>query len=104
MLHRCEIAFNVKTTKTDNPVKYMNKKISEMLLTYDINKFRKFVNDNKFNFQIEFIEAINQASDEIVEVAMHHCIVTYDYIPKEAKQRSVEWLLDKGYNPFFMDL
>lgn len=72
------------------------KERDEMLLKCDINELRKFVNKNKGLYTKQFVKAFNAASDKVVEMTLHKMIVSCTNLPFNFRQKSADWLLDRG--------
>ena len=74
------------------------KERDEMLLRCDINELRKFVNKNKGLYTKQFVKAFNKASDEVVKITLHKMIVSCTNLPFDFRQKSADWLLDRGFS------
>lgn len=64
----------------------------EMLLKYDINALREFVNKHADNY------TPNSASDEFVELVLHKMIVHAIRLPTEFRAKAEWWLVERGYS------
>lgn len=72
------------------------KQRDEMLLKCDIYELRKFVNENKKHYSKQFVKAFNAASDKVVEMTLHKMIVCCTNLPFDFRQKSADWLIDRG--------
>ena len=52
----------------------------------------------RITFDEHFVKAITSAPSSILELTLHKMIVNVKSLPKEARNKSAEWLLDKGYS------
>ena len=78
-----------------NIEKYVKRR-DEMLLKCDIYELRKFVNENKKYYSKQFVKAFNAASDKVVEMTLHKMIVCCTNLPFDFRQKSADWLIDRG--------
>ena len=78
-----------------NIEKYVKQR-DEMLLKCDINELRKFVRKNKGLYDKRFVKAFSVATDEVVEMTLHKMIVNCTNLPFNFRQKSADWLIDKG--------
>lgn len=73
------------------------KERDEMLLKKDVAVFKEFCIKYKRRFDTEFNEAIQKASDELLEVTMHKAILGTKSLPEEVRLESGGWLFERGY-------
>lgn len=69
-----------------------------MLLKCDVEELRKFVMDHASYFSVDYVEAICIAPVNILEITLHKMIVNVTSMPKELKNKSAKWLLERGYS------
>lgn len=81
-----------------NNIQKYQKKRDEMLLKCDPEELRKFVRDNAEQFDEHFVKAIASAPRSILELTLHKMIVNVKSLPKERRNESAKWLLDRGYS------
>lgn len=79
-----------------NELERYAKERDEMLLKCDVNEFRKFVKEHEEMYTPLFADAIVRASDELIEMTLHKMIVHCEDLPFDFRQKSADWLLDKG--------
>lgn len=73
-------------------------KRDEMLLKRDTSELRKFVNENKMLYGNDFVKKFNAATDKVVEITMHKMIVNCTNLPFDFRQKSADWLMDRGFD------
>lgn len=66
----------------------------EILKTYQ-NKEIKAHDIPKW-YDLMFVDAIARASDEVLEMTLHKMIVHCTNLPFDFRQKSADWLLDRG--------
>lgn len=69
-----------------------------MLLKRDVSELRKFINNHPHSYGKEFIKAINQASDQVLEISLHKMIVHAVRLPEKFRQESADWLIEHGFD------
>ena len=68
----------------------------KMLLKCSVEELRKFVKNNGKYYDTEFITAVLFAKDEFLEMVLHKMIVNCTSLPFDFRQKSADWLLDRG--------
>ena len=81
-----------------NNIQKYQKKRDEMLLKCDPEALREFVRDNSEQFDEHYVKAITSAPVNILEMTLHKAIVNTKSLPKERRNESAKWLLDRGYS------
>ena len=81
-----------------NNIQKYQKKRDEMLLKCDPEALREFVRDNAEQFDEHYVKAITSAPRSILELTLHKMIVNVKSLPKERRNESAKWLLDRGYS------
>ena len=76
--------------------KYVKER-DEMLKKCSVAELRKFVNEHKHLYSKEYIEAFNNASDEVLEVTLHKMIVNVLNLPTDLRRASALWLVTHGF-------
>ena len=79
-------------------IKKYVKERDEMLKKCDVNELRKFVNAHKDYYSADYIEAFNEASDEVLLATLHKMIVNVTSLPFKMREKSAHWLIDRGYS------
>ena len=80
-------------------VKNWVKQRDEMLLKCDINELRKFVSAHPEMYGKAFINAINEADDEILTTSLHKMRVAAVRLPESERDKSAAWLSVNGFRP-----
>lgn len=70
-----------------------------MLKKRSVAELRKFINDHAHFYTDGFVQSFNNAKDYVVEITLHKMIANSIGLPKEMREESVQWLLDRGLNP-----
>ena len=79
-------------------IKKYVKERDEMLLKCSVDELRTFVGKNEHFFNLMFVDAIARATDELLEITLHKMIINCTNLPFEFRQKSADWLLDRGYS------
>lgn len=79
-----------------NIKKYVKKR-DEMLLKCSVEELKKFVKNNEQYYTPMFADAIARANDKVLEVTLHKMIVNVTSLPFDFRQKSADWLLDRGF-------
>lgn len=74
------------------------KERNQMLKKCDVNELRKFVTDHPEYYGKEFRNAISEASEEALKIALHKMIVNVPKLPKKLREKSAFWLVLHGYD------
>ena len=74
------------------------KERDEMLLKCDISELRKFIAEHTEEYGLLFVNAIKYATDELLEITLHKMIVHCTNLPFDLRQKSADWLLDRGFS------
>lgn len=74
------------------------KERDEMLLKCDVSKLREFVKEHPTDYGVLFVDAITHATDEALEITLHKMIVNCTNLPFDFRQKSADWLLDRGFS------
>jgi hypothetical protein len=77
--------------------KYVKER-DEMLLKRDPEELRKFVQSHKDYFPVRYVLAIASAPKQILEITLHKMIFNVKSLPKEMRNESAGWLIERGYN------
>lgn len=80
-----------------NEIKKYIKERDEMLLKCSVAELRTFINNHAEYYSQTFIDAINKAPDGILEITVHKMIVNCTSLPFDFRQKSADWLLDRGF-------
>jgi hypothetical protein len=78
-------------------IKKYVKERDEMLLKCSVAELRTFIKNHTEFYEPMFIDAINKAPDEILEISLHKMIVNCTSLPFDFRQKSADWLLDRGF-------
>lgn len=73
------------------------KERDEMLLKCSVAELRKFVGKYKKYYSPMFVDSIVRADDEVLEITLHKMIIHCVKLPIEFRQKSADWLFDRGY-------
>ena len=79
-------------------IKKYVKERDEMLLKCSVDELRTFVGKYEHFFNLMFVDAIARATDELLEITLHKMIINCTNLPFEFRQKSADWLLDRGYS------
>ena len=82
----------------DKEIKQYVKERDEMLLKCSIEELRKFTEDHKDVLNKGYVEAFRNAPDKVVEITLHKMIVNCPNLPEDFRQKSADWLLDRGFH------
>lgn len=81
----------------DKEIKQYVKERDEMLLKCSVDELRKFAKEHKHILGKGFVKAFRNAPDKVVEITLHKVIVNCTNLPFDFRQKSADWLLDRGY-------
>ena len=79
-------------------VKKFVKERDEMLKKRSVEELVKFVNSHKQYYDEGHIKMVNEASHEVLEVALNKMIVNVPSLPEELRSQCARWLVMRGYN------
>lgn len=82
----------------DEEIKQYVKERDEMLLKCSIEELRKFTEEHQHILSKGYVEAFRQAPDKVVEITLHKMIVNVTNLPDDFRQKSADWLLDRGFH------
>ena len=74
------------------------KERDEMLRKCSVDELRKFVKKHKQYYDKCFVDSFVKAKDEVLEITLHKMIVNCTSLPFDFRQKSADWLLDRGYS------
>ena len=74
------------------------KERDEMLKKRSVAYLRKFVNDNADLYGVAFVERINGATDEVLEITLHKMIMQVPSLPSKLRYKSAIWLMSHGFD------
>ena len=80
-----------------NIKKYVKER-DEMLLKCSVAEFRKFIKKHERFYPPGYARAVERAADEVLEITMHKMIVHCINLPFDYRQKSADWLLDRGFS------
>lgn len=69
----------------------------EMLLKCSVDELRKFVGKYEKFYSPMFVDSIVRADDKVLEITLHKMIVNCTSLPFDFRQKSADWLFDKGF-------
>lgn len=81
----------------DNIQKYVKER-DEMLLKCSVDELKKFIGKYEEYYNPMFVDAIARAKDEVLEITLHKMIIHCTNLPFDFRQKSADWLLDRGYD------
>lgn len=81
-----------------NELKQYAKERDEMLLKCSVAELRKFVSKHEKFYSPMFTDAITRADEKVLEITLHKMIVHCINLPFDFRQKSADWLIDRGFN------
>lgn len=82
---------------TNRKIKRFVKERDEMLLKCSVKELRKFVYEHEELYDPAYIRALHRMSDEFLELVLHKMIVNCTNLPFDFRQKSADWLLERGF-------
>lgn len=76
--------------------KYVKER-DKMLLKCSVKELRNFIKIHEEYYSPMFVDAFARAKDEVLEVTLHKMIVSCTNLPFDFRQKSADWLLDRGF-------
>lgn len=73
------------------------KERDEMLLKGSVDELKKFALANRKHYSPMFIVMLEKASYATLEATLHKMIVNCTNLPEEYRQKSADWLVEKGF-------
>ena len=80
-----------------NELKKYIKARDKMLLKGSVEELMKFALANKKHYSPMFIVMLEKASYETLEITLHKMIVNCTSLPEDYRNKSADWLLERGY-------
>lgn len=74
------------------------KERDEMLLKGSVSELKKFFLKYKDCFNPMMVNSFSKAKNEVLEITLHKMIVHSVNLPFGYRQKSADWLLDRGYS------
>ena len=81
----------------ENIEKYVKER-DEMLLKGSVAELKKFIAKYEEYYNPMMADALARAKDEVLEITLHKMIIYCVNLPFDYRQKSADWLLDRGYN------
>lgn len=81
----------------DNIQKYVKER-DEMLLKCSVDELKTFIGKYEEYYNPMFVDVIARAKDEVLEITLHKMIIHCTNLPFDFRQKSADWLLDRGYD------
>ena len=81
----------------ENIEKYVKER-DEMLLKGSVAELKKFIAKYEEYYNPMMVDALARAKDEVLEITLHKMIIHCVNLPFDYRQKSADWLLDRGYN------
>ena len=81
----------------ENIEKYVKER-DEMLLKGSVAELKKFIAKYEEYYNPMMIDALARAKDEVLEITLHKMIIHCVNLPFDYRQKSADWLLDRGYS------
>ena len=81
----------------ENIEKYVKER-DEMLLKGSVAELEKFIAKYEEYYNPMMVDALARAEDEVLEITLHKMIIHCVNLPFDYRQKSADWLLDRGYN------
>ena len=81
----------------ENIEKYVKER-DEMLLKGSVAELKKFVKKNEQYYSPMIANSMARAKDEVLEITLHKMIIHCVNLPFDYRQKSADWLLDRGYS------
>ena len=70
----------------------------EMLLKGSVSELKKFIAKYEGYYNPMMVDALARAEDEVLEITLHKMIIHCVNLPFDYRQKSADWLLDRGYS------
>ena len=80
----------------ENIEKYVKER-DEMLLKGSVAELKKFIAKYEEYYNPMMVDALARAKDEVLEITLHKMIIHCVNLPFDYRQKSADWLLDRGY-------
>lgn len=81
----------------ENIEKYVKER-DKMLLKGSVSELKKFIAKYKGYYNPMMVDALARAEDEVLEITLHKMIIHCVNLPFDYRQKSADWLLDRGYS------
>ena len=81
----------------ENIEKYVKER-DQMLLKGSVAELKKFVKKYEKYYSPMIANSMTKAKDEVLEITLHKMIIHCVNLPFDYRQKSADWLLDKGYS------
>ena len=81
----------------ENIEKYVKER-DEMLLKGSVAELKKFVKKYEQYYSPMIANSMARAKDEVFEITLHKMIIHCVNLPFDYRQKSADWLLDRGYS------
>ena len=69
-----------------------------MLLKGSVAELKEFIAKYEEYYNPMMVDALARAKDEVLEITLHKMIIHCVNLPFDYRQKSADWLLDKGYS------
>lgn len=80
-----------------NIEKYVKER-DKMLLKGSVSELKKFIAKYEGYYNPMMVDALARAEDEVLEITLHKMIIHCVNLPFDYRQKSADWLLDRGYS------
>ena len=74
-----------------------------MLLKGSVEELKKFIAKYEEHYNPMMVDALARAKDEVLEITLHKMIIYCVNLPFDYRQKSADWLLDRGYSLYLGD-
>lgn len=74
------------------------KERDEMLMRGSVAELKKFIAKYERYYNPMMADALVRAEDEVLEITLHKMIIHCVNLPFDYRQKSADWLLDRGYS------
>lgn len=81
----------------ENIEKYAKER-DEMLLKGSVAELKKFVKKYEQYYSTTIANSMVREKDEVIEITLHKMIIHCVNLPFGYRQKSADWLLDRGYS------
>lgn len=81
----------------ENIDKYVKER-DEMLSKGSVAELKEFIAKYEEYYNPMMVDALARAKDEVLEITLHKMIINCVNLPFDYRQKSAEWLLDRGYS------
>lgn len=81
----------------ENIEKYVKER-DKMLLKGSVSELKKFIAKYEGYYNPMMVDALARAEDEVLEITLHKMIIHCVNLPPDYRQKSADWLLDRGYS------